>query len=58
MQAGRNKAAQLKTTEEQAFKQKMYGFLSRRGFGYETISEVVGALWAEQRKAGGDRRHG
>jgi regulatory protein len=58
LQAGRKKAAQLKTAEEQVFKQKMYGFLSRRGFGYETISEVVGALWTERRNTGGDRQHG
>ncbi len=51
LQAGRKKAARVKESEEQAFKQKMYGFLSRRGFNYEIITEAVNTLWLEFRKS-------
>jgi len=50
--AGRKKAAKLTSGDEQVFKQKLYGFLSRRGFNYEIISDVVGAIWLENVKAG------
>jgi len=52
LRAGRTKAAKLKSGDEQVFKQKLYGFLSRRGFNYEIISEVVNEIWQEQVKAG------
>jgi regulatory protein len=49
LKAGRKKAGRFKTLDEQGFKQKLYGFLSRRGFRYEIISEVVAVLWDEQK---------
>lgn len=49
--AGRKKALKIKTGDEQEFKRKMYGFLSRRGFSYETIAEVVRRIWQEQQSA-------
>ncbi|HUF37913.1 MAG TPA: RecX family transcriptional regulator [Anaerolineales bacterium] len=52
LRAGRTKAAKLKSGDKQVFKQKLYGFLSRRGFNYEIISEVVNVIWQEQVKAG------
>jgi regulatory protein len=52
LRAGRTKAAKLNSGNEQIFKQKLYGFLSRRGFNYEIISEVVNEIWQEQVKAG------
>jgi regulatory protein len=51
LQAGRKKAARVKETDEQVFRQKMYGFLSRRGFNYEIITEAVNTLWLEFRKS-------
>lgn len=49
--AGRKKAPKIKTDDEQEFRNKMYGFLSRRGFSYETIAEVVRKIWQEQQSA-------
>ncbi len=46
--AGRKKAPKIKAGDEHEFKRKMYGFLSRRGFSYETISEVVKTIWQER----------
>lgn len=40
-QAGRNKAAKIRSSDDETFKKKLYGFLSRRGFSYGTISEVM-----------------
>ena len=47
LQAGRKKCARLRNADEEEFRKKMYGFLSRRGFSYETISEVLPELWRE-----------
>jgi regulatory protein len=52
LRAGRKKAAKLISGDEREFKQKLYGFLSRRGFHYEIISDVVEAIWLENVKAG------
>ena len=49
--AGRKKAPKIKAADEHEFKRKMYGFLSRRGFSYQTISEVVQKIWQEQQSA-------
>jgi len=48
-EAGRKKVPKIKARDETEFKRKMYGFLSRRGFGYDAISEVVDLLWNENK---------
>ena len=50
--AGRAKAAKLQSGDQQEFKRKLYGFLSRRGFNFEIISEVVNEIWLERQRAG------
>ncbi len=47
-QAGLRKASRFRDLDERTFKQKMYGFLSRRGFQYETIQAVVNRIWQEK----------
>lgn len=47
-QAAQKKARQLKPMDWQEFKQKMYAFLSRRGFSYEISAPVVFRIWKEQ----------
>jgi regulatory protein len=47
-QAALKKAGHLKTRDWLEFRQKMYAFLSRRGFSYEISSPVVARLWHEQ----------
>ena len=49
--AGRKKAPKIKTEDENEFRKKMYGFLSRRGFSYATIAEVVKTIWQERNAA-------
>ncbi|HLF90951.1 MAG TPA: RecX family transcriptional regulator [Anaerolineales bacterium] len=46
-EAGQKKARQLRYKEEQEFKRKLFGFLSRRGFSYEVASPVIKTLWEE-----------
>lgn len=41
LQAAEKQAAKLRGLDETARKQKLYGFLARRGFSYETIAEAV-----------------
>jgi regulatory protein len=48
-EAGLKKARQLSLDEEQVFKRKLFGFLSRRGFNYEVSSPVVKKLWDEMK---------
>ena len=40
-----SKLYRWKNLEEQVFKQKIMGFLSRRGFNYETASSVANRAW-------------
>jgi regulatory protein len=47
-QAGLKQARKLRDLEWNQFRQKMYGFLSRRGFDYEYISPVVERIWQEK----------
>jgi regulatory protein len=47
VEAGRKKARQLRGLERQVFRQRLGGFLARRGFGYDEIREASDALWAE-----------
>jgi len=46
-QAAEAKARRWGTLPEQQFRQKLGGFLQRRGFGYDIVREVTEALWAE-----------
>ncbi len=51
LQAATQKVAKWRILDEQEFKKKLYGFLGRRGFSYETISQVVQKLWSERQKS-------
>jgi regulatory protein len=44
-QAAERKARQLKNLDWQTFRTKLSAHLSRRGFGYELVSEAVPAAW-------------
>jgi regulatory protein len=48
-QAGSKQAKKLRGLDWHQFRQKMYGFLARRGFDYELISPVVERIWHETR---------
>lgn len=45
--AAQRKAWQLRNLDRRAFRQRLGGYLGRRGFGYETIAPIVDALWVE-----------
>ena len=45
--AAERKAARFANLEEQAFRKKLYGFLSRRGFSFDVIKPIVQELWDE-----------
>jgi regulatory protein len=45
--AGLKQARKLKDLDWTQFRQKLYGFLARRGFNYEYISPVVERIWQE-----------
>lgn len=47
--AAQKKARQLRTAEEQEFKHKLLGYLSRRGFDYQTSLPIVQQLWNERK---------
>jgi regulatory protein len=46
-QAALQHASKLKNLEWQDFRQKMYGFLARRGFNYEVSQPAVSRVWTE-----------
>jgi regulatory protein len=46
-QAALQKSRKLQGLDWQAFRKKMYGFLARRGFDYETSAPVVKRVWNE-----------
>lgn len=46
-QAGSKQAKKLRGLDWHQFRQKMYGFLARRGFDFEVISPVVERIWHE-----------
>ena len=46
-QAALRKAHSLRLLDERTFRQRLGGFLQRRGFDYETTRTVVNRLWAE-----------
>lgn len=45
--AAKKQARKYESLEWNTFRKKMYGFLSRRGFGYATSSEVIDRVWAD-----------
>ena len=45
--AAYRKAVSLRAFDERTFKQRLGGFLQRRGYGYETVRSVVERLWSE-----------
>jgi regulatory protein len=45
--AAQRKAGSLRALDERTFKQRLGGFLQRRGYGYEVIRPVVNRLWHE-----------
>lgn len=46
-QAALKQSRKYQNLEWQDFRQKMYGFLARRGFDYETSAPAVARVWAE-----------
>jgi regulatory protein len=51
-EAARKYARRLAGLEWPAFRQKLGGFLARRGFSYETLAPVVSKVWQEIQTAG------
>ncbi|MEK6256327.1 MAG: RecX family transcriptional regulator [Chloroflexota bacterium] len=47
--AALSRAPRFKNLEWNEFRNKLYGYLSRRGFNYENISEIVSKVWEEIR---------
>ncbi len=48
--AARKKLASLRNLEYNDFRQKLGGYLARRGYDYDTIRSVVNTLWSETRE--------
>ncbi|HEX9029434.1 MAG TPA: RecX family transcriptional regulator [Anaerolineales bacterium] len=46
-QAALKQSRKLRELDWQDFRQKMYGFLARRGFNYEVSAPVTARIWAE-----------
>lgn len=42
------KAVSLRAFDEKTFKQRLGGFLQRRGYGYQTVRTVTNRLWSER----------
>lgn len=45
--AAQSKARRYTRADEQTFRSKLGGYLTRRGFSYDTIRQVLDRLWAE-----------
>jgi regulatory protein len=45
--AVQRKAYSLRALDERTFKQRLGGFLQRRGYGYDTVRTVTTRLWSE-----------
>jgi regulatory protein len=50
LQLARKKMPKLNTSEKSSFQEKLYGYLSRRGFSYQVSKDVISQLWEEQEK--------
>jgi regulatory protein len=55
-EAARKQAHRYAGLEWQAFRQKLGGFLARRGFSYSTLAPVVSEVWKEYQTAGAGRK--
>ncbi len=53
-QAAARKAARLRSVDERTFRQRLGGFLQRRGFGYEPSAAALSRLWSETRGQEGE----
>jgi len=49
-QCARSKITKYSGLEEKAFQKKLSGLLTRRGFPYHIIKDVVDSLWKENEK--------
>ena len=49
--AARSRYSRYKELDWKDYQNKMYGFLSRRGFNYEIIREIVVLLWDEREES-------
>jgi len=47
LKLARKKLSKLSTLDQPAFRKKMYGFLSRRGFSYGISKDIISTLWEE-----------
>lgn len=53
-QAAAKRAHSLRALDERTFKQRLGGFLQRRGFDYESSAKATSRLWTETRDGGQD----
>lgn len=51
--AARKKARSLPITDYQIFRQRLWGYLGRRGFNYEVVKRTVEIIWKENSNAPG-----
>jgi len=56
LQAARTQARRYASLEWQAFRQKLGGFLARRGFSYATLAPVISKVWEELQTADTGRK--
>ncbi len=49
--AARERARRFSKADYQTFRQRLGGFLQRRGFGYDTVKQTVDRLWRERQGA-------
>ncbi len=49
LKAARKQVRKYRGLEQQDFRNKMSGFLARRGFNYAIISSIIPTLWEEQK---------
>jgi regulatory protein len=49
--AAHDRAHRLGQLDRQAFRQRLVGFLRRRGFGYDVVKDAIDRLWRETQLA-------
>ncbi|MGB8706936.1 MAG: RecX family transcriptional regulator [Dehalococcoidia bacterium] len=49
-EAGLRKARRLSSSDYDDFRRRLYGYLRRRGFNYETVNFAVARLWQERQR--------
>jgi len=50
MRFARQKLPKIKRLEKKAFQEKLYGYLSRRGFSYGISKDIISTLWEEEQE--------